>query len=239
MIPVIGIAVCGFTEEKQFVSQPYIHAIENSGGIPVVLPCTDQIPHYHTLHFCDAFLFCGGDDITPALMGEDPSPKNGATDLKTDLFHLNLMKTVLDSGKPVLAICRGMQILNIAMDGSIYQDASLYPGTHIGNIQRSTKRCYISHNLFFKKYRMIYNFFVKYAYTNSFHHQYIKRPASHLIPTGRTSDLVIEALEADNHPFIIGVQWHPECMYDTSADMRKLFSAFLHTASAIHNQSAL
>ena len=151
MIPIIGIAVCGFTQDKQFISQPYIHAIENSGGFPVVLPCTEQMPHHRMLQFCDAFLFCGGDDVTPALMEEEPSPKNGATDLRTDLFHLNLMKTVLDSGKPVLAICRGMQILNIAMGGTIYQDASLYPDAHIGHIQRSAKRSDISHRVFFKK----------------------------------------------------------------------------------------
>lgn len=236
MIPIIGIVMCGFTEEKQFVSQPYIYAVEHSGGFPIVLPCTDKKPHYSELYFCDAFLFCGGDDITPALMEEDPSPANGTTDLKTDLFHLNLMKTVLDSGKPILAICRGMQVLNIAMGGSIYQDASLYPELHIGHIQRSQKRSDISHKVSFQKPSMLYNIFGECAYTNSFHHQYIKHPASHLIPTGRTSDQVIEALEADHHPFIVGVQWHPECMYDTSGKMKSLFSCFLHAASEMRGR---
>lgn len=232
MVPVIGIASCGFTEEKQFVSQPYIHAIESSGGLPIILPCTYKTPHYSALRFCDAFLFCGGDDITPILMGEDPLPENGITDFKADFFHLKLMKTVLASGRPILAICRGMQVLNIAMGGSIYQDASLYPETHISHIQHSKTRGDISHKVFFKKPSILYNIFGKYAYTNSFHHQYIRQPASHLTPSGRTSDEVIEALEADNHPFIIGVQWHPECMYDTSAVMRRLFDCFIREASA-------
>lgn len=231
MVPVIGIAVCGFTEEKQFVSQPYIHAVERSGGLPVILPCTDKAPHYSSLQFCNAFLFCGGDDITPALLDENPMPENGITDLKTDSFHLELMKTVLDSGCPLLAICRGMQVLNLVMGGSIYQDASLYPETHISHIQRSKKRSDISHRVFFKKPSMLYNIFGKSAFTNSYHHQYIKHPAPHLTPVGQTSDQVIEALEDDRHPFRLGVQWHPECMYDISAGMRRLFAAFIHAAS--------
>ena len=175
MVPVIGIVSCGFIEEKQFVSQPYIHAIENSGGLPIIIPCTRAVPRHPSLQFCDAFLFCGGDDITPLLMGEDPSPENGTTDLKTDFFHLKLMKTVLASGRPVLAICRGMQILNIAMGGSIYQDASLYPKVHISHIQHSKKRSDISHKVFFQKPSILYNIYGEYAFTNSFHHQYIWR----------------------------------------------------------------
>ena len=78
---------------------------------------------------------------------------------------------------------------------------------------------------------MLYNVFGNYTFTNSFHHQYIKRSAPHLTPSGHTSDQVIEALEADNHPFMIGVQWHPECMYDTSPEMRNLFARFIQAAA--------
>ncbi len=232
MVPVIGIASCGFTEDKQFVSQPYIHAIESSGGLPIILPCMEKKPALSSLKFCDAFLFCGGDDITPALMDEEPSPLNGMTDLKTDSFHLELVQTVLASRKPLLAICRGMQVLNIAMGGSIYQDASLYPQNHIGHIQHSIKRSDISHKVSFKKPSMLYNIFNEYTFTNSFHHQYIKHPAPHLTPVGHTSDQVIEALESDDHPFLIGVQWHPECMYDTSSKMRELFRRFIQISAA-------
>lgn len=228
MLPVIGVAVCGFVNDRQFVSQSYIHAIEQAGGFPVLLPCTGLSPSPALFQFCDGFLFCGGDDITPLLMDEDPSPENGTTDLKTDHFHLSLMKTALSSGKPVLAICRGMQILNIAMGGSIYQDASLYPQVHIGHIQHTLSRSDPTHRVTFTKHSILFDIFGESAFTNSFHHQYIKRPAEYLIPTGRTSDQVIEALESDIHPFVVGVQWHPECMYDTSDGMRRLFSRFIN-----------
>lgn len=230
MLPIIGIAVCGIADGRQFVSQPYIHAIECSGGFPVILPCTDAIANPDALNFCDGFLFCGGDDITPLLLEEEPSPYSGTTDLKTDIFHLSLMKAALDSGKPVLAICRGMQVLNVAMGGSIYQDASLYPDTHIAHIQHSQTRSDSSHKVIFQENSMLYNIFGKCTYTNSYHHQYIKQPARNLRPTGRTSDQVIEALESSIHPFAIGLQWHPECMYDTCADMRALFRHFIKAA---------
>ena len=119
MKPVIGIAVCGFSEspgvQRQFVSTPYIHAIEASGGIPVLLPITDICPSMDELSFCDGFLFCGGNDITPALLGEDPLPGIGATDLATDIFHLSMIRSVLSYNRPLLAICRGMQVLNAAL----------------------------------------------------------------------------------------------------------------------------
>lgn len=231
MLPIIGIAVCGFANDRQFVSSPYIHAIEQAGGFPVLLPCTETPPDLSLLHFCNGFLFCGGDDITPILMDEDPSPQNGATDLKTDRFHLSLMKTALASEKPILAICRGMQVLNAAMGGSIYQDASLYPQTHIGHMQRTLSRSDPSHKVFFLKDSILSEIFGKYSFTNSFHHQFIKHPAAHLVPTGRTSDQVIEALESKIHPFVVGVQWHPECMYSTSPEARSLFSRFINEAN--------
>lgn len=223
MHPVIGIAVCGFTEEKQFVSHPYVHAVEQSGGLPILLPCTDPETARRLTDLCEGFLFCGGGDVTPLLMDEDPSPKSGSSDLKTDLFHLALMKEALASGKPILGICRGMQVLNIAMGGSIYQDASLFPSPSICHMQRSQKRSDPSHKVCFETDSMLFKIFGKSTDTNSFHHQYIKTPAKHLRPSARTSDQVIEALESDLHPFVIGVQWHPECMYDDRADMRQLF----------------
>lgn len=228
MLPTIGIAICGFENNRQFVSQSYIHAIELSGGFPIILPCTDVPPSLADLNFCDGFLFCGGGDITPVLMNEEPLSDSGTTDFKTDLFHLSLMKTALASGKPILAICRGMQVLNVAMGGNIYQDTSLYPETPINHMQHSLSRSDPSHKVTFTNHSILYNICGEYTFTNSYHHQYIKKPARHLIPTGRTSDQVIESLESDTHPFVVGVQWHPECMYETSFEMQKLFHTFIH-----------
>lgn len=231
MKPVIGIAVCGFSEspgaQHQFVSTPYIHAIEASGGIPVLLPITDICPSMDELSFCDGFLFCGGNDITPALLGEDPLPGIGTTDLATDIFHLTLIRSVLSYNRPLLAICRGMQVLNAALGGSIYQDISLAPEPCISHFQQTFHRSAPSHKVTFTENSILYKLFGSYTFTNSYHHQIIHTPALHLIPSAFTDDGVIEALESDAHTFALGIQWHPECMYDSNPDMCALFDLFI------------
>ena len=231
MKPVIGIAVCGFSgnpdRQRQFVPESYIHAIEASGGIPILLPITDICPSVDELCFCDGFLFCGGDDITPALLDENPTPDIGATDLATDIFHLMLIRSVLSHNKPLLAVCRGMQVLNAALGGSIYQDISLAPAPCINHFQQTFLRSDPSHKVTFTEHRILHSLFGPYTFTNSYHHQIIRTPAPHLIPTAFTDDGVIEALESDAHTFALGVQWHPECMYDTNPAMRALFDLFI------------
>lgn len=95
--PVIGIVFCGFSDDRLFVPFSYIQAIEKSDGIPVIIPYlsdADSLSSY--LSICDGFLFCGGDDITPELFGEELQTDHGTTDRKTDQFHLTLMQKVLD-----------------------------------------------------------------------------------------------------------------------------------------------
>ncbi len=231
MKPVIGIAVCGFSgnpdSQRQFVPESYIHAIEASDGIPILLPITDICPSVDELTFCDGFLFCGGDDITPALLGENPTPGIGATDLAADIFHLTLIRSVLSHSKPLLTICRGMQVLNAALGGSIYQDISFAPEHCIGHFQQTLRRSDPSHKVTFTEHSILYSLFGSYTFTNSYHHQIIRTAAPHLIPTAFTDDGVIEALESDTHTFALGVQWHPECMYDTHPSMRALFDLFI------------
>ena len=218
--PVIGIVFCGFSDDRLFVPFSYIQAIEKSDGIPVIIPYlsdADSLSGY--LSICDGFLFCGGNDITPALLGEDPLPGIGATDLATDIFHLALIRSVLSYNRPLLAICRGMQILNAALGGSIYQDISLTQEPCISHFQQTFHRSDPSHKVTFTKNSILHRLFGSYTFTNSYHHQIIQTPAPHLIPSAFTDDGVIEALESDAHTFALGVQWHPECMYDTNPDM--------------------
>lgn len=128
MEPKIGIVICGFTENRQFVTNPYIQSVRYSKGLPIILPLVRSdrlISEYVKL--CDGFLFCGGGDITPLLFGEEPRKGNGSTDITVDLFQIRLMKQILRSRKPVLAICRGIQILSVACGGTIWQDLSLIP----------------------------------------------------------------------------------------------------------------
>ena len=228
MEPKIGIVICGFTENRQFVTNPYIQSIRYSKGLPIILPLVRSdrlISEYVKL--CDGFLFCGGGDITPLLFGEEPRKGNGSTDITVDLFQIRLMKQILRSRKPVLAICRGIQILSVACGGTIWQDLSLIPGSTLDHMQQSASRVEVSHLIRTEPGSLLRRYIGSRIFVNSYHHQAVNSPGKDVRVSAKASDGTIEAIELRSHPFAVGVQWHPECMYRTSSEMRELFHEFI------------
>lgn len=231
MRPKIGIIVCGLSEDHQFVTNSYIQSVRYANGLPLLVPLVrsnSAIREY--LSLCDGFLFCGGADITPLLFGQEPVNGIGGTNISLDIFQIRLMKQVLAAQKPVLAICRGMQILNVACGGTIYQDISLKSGDSLNHMQQSDSRTDISHKVIVKPGTLLHRITGEVLYTNSFHHQALHKIGDGLLVSARTSDQVIEAVEMPKRPFVIGVQWHPEAMYSASSAMRELFCAFVKAA---------
>lgn len=228
MKPKIGIIVCGFMNDRQFVTNTYIQSIRYSGGLPLILPLirSDSAIHEY-INCCDGFLFCGGNDITPLLFGEEPKNGIGKTDITLDLFQLRLMKAILPTKKPVFSICRGMQVYNVACGGTIYQDISLQPGKTLNHMQNSHSRSEVSHKIIVEKDTQLRKYIGSSLEVNSFHHQTVAVLGKNLIACAYASDKTIEAIEMPKHPFAIGVQWHPECMYRSSQEMRELFSEFV------------
>ena len=167
-------------------------------------------------------MFCGGGDITPLLFGQEPATNVGKTDITLDLFQIRLMKAVLTADKPVLAICRGMQVLNVSCGGTIYQDINLVDFDTINHMQNSISRRDISHKVIFEPESKVHKILGSFAYTNSFHHQSIDRLGKGLAVSGFTGDAIVEAIEMPSHTFVLGVQWHPESMLDCS-NMKQLF----------------
>lgn len=228
MKPKIGIVICGFIENKQFVTNTYIQSVRYSGGIPLILPLIrsdKMIEEYVSL--CDGFLFCGGGDITPLLFGQEPKNGNGRTNITLDLFQIRLMKHVLETEKPVFSICRGMQVFNVACGGTIYQDISLKPGTHLNHMQQSFSRKEVSHKIFVSLGSQLKQYIGGCLLVNSYHHQALNTIGENLIICATASDNTVEAVEMPDHPFAIGVQWHPESMYRSSPEMRELFGSFI------------
>lgn len=233
MKPVIGIAACGSTDNRQFVTEAYIEAVSRTGGIPLILPILDDaaiLTDY--LQICDGFLFCGGRDITPLLFGEELLTDRGGTDLFTDRFHLALMQKVLHAKRPVLAICRGMQVMNLALGGSIYQDLSLRPSPTLQHMQISGSRKDPCHKITVSQNSMLSDFLGTHANVNSFHHQCLHFIPPQIRPVATASDGVVEAIEIPGHPFALGVQWHPEVLLSLDPGMKKLFSTLTERAGS-------
>lgn len=231
MKPKIGVIICGFTQDRQFVTNAYIQSVRYSGGIPLILPLVrsdELLDTYCSL--CDGFLFCGGNDITPLLFHAKPAHGIGATNITLDIFQLRLMRAVLCTGKPMLAICRGMQVLNVACGGALIQDIDA-SGSYMNHIQRSDSREEISHRVTVQRGSLLYEITGRTLFTNSYHHQAVQKTGKKLTVTARTDDGIAEAVELSGHPFALGVQWHPECMYRSSAVMRGLFQRFVEASA--------
>lgn len=237
MKPIIGIAANVFIEpsfhlEQNVVGSHYIDSIKKAGGLPVLIPFSlnnSDISSYVKL--CNGFLFCGGGDINPLLFGENPHPLNGSGNLELDQFQLLLMKKILAAQKPLLGICRGIQILNVACGGTIYQDLSLYGKPHIKHMQAEAKRHFTSHKVRFEKDSILYSLFGQETFTNSYHHQSINALGDNLAATGFADDNIIEGIEMLYHPFQIGVQWHPENFIETSDVMLPLFQKLIEVST--------
>jgi putative glutamine amidotransferase len=224
MKPIIGITGNYQTETNSFTFKDfYVSAIINAGGTAVLLPSVDDeklIGDY--LNICQGILFSGGGDLDPVYWGELPDKKSGEIDPLRDRFELSLARKALQTHKPVLGICRGCQVLNAAAGGSLVQDIN----SSMNHMQKAP-RPYPFHDIFIennsKLQGIIGNDIIR---VNSFHHQAIKKAGRDLSITAMASDGTVEAVESLEHPFYLGVQWHPECMEDEfSARLFKALTA--------------
>ncbi|MDD3402857.1 MAG: gamma-glutamyl-gamma-aminobutyrate hydrolase family protein [Hespellia sp.] len=227
--PVIGIVMCALTQERQYVTDTYITAVKRGGGLPVVLPLVHSfscLRQYVLL--CDGFLFCGGGDVSPLLFGRQPHSDADSVNISLDIFQIRLMQNILSSHKPVLAICRGMQVLNIALGGTIYQDLSLRPQRTFSHMQNCPCRQDPSHLVKIRYGTQLYRQLKTVrTFTNSYHHQAVHRLGRGLIVSAHSADHVIEGIELPHETYVLGVQWHPECMLTKSGHMEALFSGLI------------
>ncbi len=205
-------------------------AIEQAGGLPVILPYVDQQDTVDELvGRLDGLLLSGGGDIDPFLFGEEPIPGLGSITPDRDWLEGQLIHRFLESGKPILGICRGCQILNVIAGGGMYQDIYSQKKDEglLQHVQRAP-RDHVSHLITMEKGSLLSRIFVEDSVkVNSFHHQAVGSMAPGFIVSARSSDGLIEAFESINHPFVLGVQWHPEDLFHKYPSMAKLFLAFV------------
>jgi putative glutamine amidotransferase len=212
----------------------YVESVAGAGGTPVVLPPAVGVRLAEALlDKLDGLLLSGGSDLDPTYYGEGPIPELGVTVPWWDAFDMALLRLALRRRIPIFGICRGMQLLNVALGGTLRQDLRSQLGADILRHRQEAPKRQPTHEVEI----LDGSYLVEIAdrrtvEVNSYHHQGIKGLAEALTVTARSSDGVIEAVESRDFSerWLIGVQWHPEGMRDTNLAQRNLFEAHVGAA---------
>ena len=221
--------------EKFYVNTAYINAIRLNGGIPLAIPVyTNENDLAEILKLCHGILVPGGEDVDPGFYNENPQPTLGVIRPDMDSFILSALEIAFRHNIPVFGICRGLQIINIALGGTLYQDMSLYEKETILHNQ-TYDRSYAVHKADIKTGSLLHSIFGKEEImVNTMHHQAIKELGQGLSATALAPDDIIEAIESDDKP-VFAVQWHPEELIHSTPHMNNLFSHFITNMAAKHN----
>ena len=231
MNPVIGISTNFLTVDKGkflgmeriYVNKDYVDAVNKAGGIPLLLPPVEDAETVcRYVRLCDGFILSGGGDINPALYGEIPHPKLEEFHSTLDHSQWLLTQEILRADKPLLAVCRGVQLLNVVQGGSLWQDVSAIDHPVMLHSQFSP-RGDLFHPVNIAQDSILHRLFGDKLVVNSFHHQCLKDLGKGLEITATAPDGIIEAVEMPDHRFVIGIQWHPEMLLTASDTMLPLF----------------
>ncbi len=205
------------------VNENYIRAIEESGGLPSILrPCMDNDYFKHIIKRYDGFLFCGGGDIDPKYYGEEKNEFIKNVCSLRDRFEEKLFMHALSAKKPILGICRGSQVINVFLGGSLHR--------HIDGHVQQEKRNTATHSVIIKQNTLLGNIIgIGEIKVNSFHHQAIKRLATGAEINALSHDGYIEAFHYRDHPFLLCVQWHPEACFEDHKS-KLIFRSFIRVS---------
>ena len=219
------------------MSQQYVRVLVQAGAVPWIIPLLqgDAATLRAIYERLDGIFLPGGVDLHPSTYREAPGPLCGRTDPDRDEIELTLTRWAMEDKKPLLAVCRGVQVVNVAAGGTVHQDlAAELPGSIKHDYfpsQGPYARDLLVHDVRIaegtKLGRLLQTSSIR---VNSMHHQGIKRVAESLRPNAFAPDGLIEGLESPNGHFLLGVQWHPESLVERDPSMRRLFAAFVDEA---------
>lgn len=215
-----------------YLEDSYLKAIDACGALPVLLPPTmvpEAVPVYAEL--VDALLLSGGGDVDPVYFGEEPRVTGRVTP-ERDQLEISLARCFLQLDKPMLAICRGLQVLNIAAGGDIFQDLSLARDRDgLIKHRQDAPPWYPTHGVAIQEGSLLAGICGQSRLrVNSFHHQAVRRVAEGMVVAAVAADGIVEAIESRQHRFVVGVQWHPEYMWERDSTQQKLFIEFIRAA---------
>ncbi len=241
-MPSALIGITGFRSEpfgplRRFtfnLNESYVRAVQAAGGLPIVIPpVLDDGELRELFARLDGLLLSGGGDIDPALFGQNRHPATAHISPERDRSELALARWALAEDKPVLAICRGIQVVNVAMGGTLVQDIpAQVPGALAHSFGADVPRDHIAHAVRVKPRSCLAGILgAAEVTTNSWHHQSCATAGQEIVYTAWAPDGVVEAAEAPGKRFAVFVQWHPEEMFNTRPDMLALFQALVKASA--------
>jgi putative glutamine amidotransferase len=233
--PIIGLTCQLFPEPlpRSSVNQQYVDAVVAAGAAPLLIPIglnDEALDRIYRL--VDGVLLPGGDDVSPRLYGQSPHPSLGTVNDDRDALEVAVARRALEDGLPLLGICRGIQVLAVAAGGTLWQDVPSQYETKLSHDIREHGRDHLSHEIDVAAGSLLEKAIgTDRATVNSFHHQAIREVPAGFRVTARAGDGIIEAIEAEECRFAVGVQCHPEGMWKTTApEFAGLFEAFVAAA---------
>ena len=225
MAPLIAIARCSKLPD-------YEKAVAHAGGEAWVIDATT--PAAEVVRKAAGLLLAGGGDVDPSLYGEAAHPTFGAAEPGRDQYEMDLVQRASKADLPMLAICRGIQVLNVARGGSLVQDIPSQVGTTIEHrlAVPAHEAVELAHEIWMEEDSLVAQLVDVSQRVNSRHHQAVKNLGAGLVTTATAPDGVIEAVEDPSRRFCVGVQWHPENFYRTG-EFRSLFEGLVRAAIAL------
>lgn len=233
--PIIALTPYHNTEKDEPYMRPaYLKAVRAAGGIPVILPLeADEEELAQLVDHVDGILFTGGPDVHPFYFGEETQRFCGNVSIKRDSMELALLRLAMERKKPILGICRGVQLINIGLGGDIYQDIPSqfkedFPIAHTQPFGYEIP----SHTVKVAKGTLLAGIAGSDVLrVNSMHHQAVQNLAPGLAASGFAPGGLIEAVEMPGYPFLLGVQWHPEYLWERDEAARGIFERFVTVSS--------
>ena len=239
MQPIIGIPCFSMirpdTGRPIYASnQTYVEAVLRAGGAPILIPPLANKPALGVIQDqLDGLLLAGGADLDPSLYGERPLPECQSPDPERDAMELAIARWALDQGLPVFGVCRGMQLLNVACGGTLYQHVPAECPDALDHEQPGQARSHIAHDISVQPDSLLAGILGDlHPGVNSFHHQAVHQVGRGLRVTASAEDGIIEAMEMpEAAAFVLAVQYHPEELEAVDIGSHRLFLAFVQAAA--------
>ena len=229
MKPIIGLSPLYDEEKRGLWMRPgYLDVLYDCGAIPLVLPFnSDAVDVEQILSICDGLIMTGGPDVHPSRYGQKPIPQCGSIQPFRDELEYLLLDKALSRDMPLLAICRGEQILNVYLGGSLYQDLATELPESINHAMEPPFES-LCHKVSLVKGQPLQELLqVEELPVNSIHHQAIRRVSPDLVPMAHSMDGVVEAVWMPSKRFVWGIQWYPEWIWDIDQRHRKIVQRFV------------